>query len=91
MNKKLSKTALKRYKQWLALKYPICQICNQKQAQDAHHLRFGCYGADKDDTSLIAVDRECHEWCHQNKHESQEKYEHIAKENWEKYANAHRS
>jgi len=26
-----------------------------------------------------------------NKHESQEKYEHIAKENWEKYANANRS
>jgi len=84
---KLSKKALKQYKAYLAQEYPLCQICNQKQAQDAHHLRFGCYGAGKDDTSLIAVCRKCHEWSHANKHESQERYEHIAKENWEKYTN----
>ena len=87
MSLRLSKKEYQRYVAWLNYTFKVCQICNQKQAQDAHHLRFGCYGADKDDTSLITVCRDCHEWCHQNKHESQEKYEHIAKNNWEKYTN----
>jgi len=82
---KLSKPALRRYVAWLALEHPICQICNKRPSVDAHHLIFGCYGADKNDTKLIAVCRKCHEYCHANKHESQHKYLEIANSNWSKY------
>ena len=82
---RLSKSNLKQYQQHLAETYPICQVCHEKPTQDLHHLFFGCYGADKDDTSLIAVCRDCHEWLHKNKHEGQEKFKWLAKDNWEGY------
>ena len=63
----------------------MCQICNNDIVSDAHHLLYGSYGADKADESVIAVCRSCHEWCHANKKESQEKYMHIAQKNWEKH------
>ena len=85
MSKKLSKPALKKYRQWLALEYPLCQICHKQPIADAHHLLFGCYGADKDDSSQIAVCRDCHNYCHANKKESQDKYLEIAKNNFKRY------
>ena len=85
MSHRLSKKEYRRYVAWLNYTFKVCQICNQKQAQDAHHLRFGCYGADKDDTSLIAVCRDCHNWCHKNKQESKDKYKDIASSNWRSY------
>ena len=29
--------------------------------------------------------RECHQWCHAHKHESIEKYEEVADENWQRF------
>lgn len=62
--------------------FDTCQICHKEHIADFHHLFYGSYGADKDDRTLIGVCRECHEWCHANKVKSQERYEHIAQDNW---------
>lgn len=59
-----------------------CQICHKNNIEEFHHLFFGSYGADKDDRTIIGVCRECHDYCHKHKKESQERYEHIAQENW---------
>ena len=82
--KRLSKSAMRAYILWMNDKHPLCQICGDT-ADDLHHLFYGRYGADKDDKTLISVCRKCHEFCHQHKKESQEKYEHIVKNNWEKF------
>lgn len=80
--KRLSKSDNLRFRQWLCESFSRCQICGVRPPQDCHHLKFGAYGADKDDKTQIAVCYDCHCWCHKNKHESQEKYMHIAEENW---------
>ena len=59
-----------------------CQICHKNNIEEFHHLFFGSYGADKDDRTLIGVCRECHEWCHSNKHQSQRDYKKVADLNW---------
>lgn len=82
-DRKLSKTQFDKYLSHLVNKEPNCQICHSK-AVEAHHLIFGAY---KDDKTIISVCRECHQWCHANKHESIEKFMHIAQENWKAYAN----
>lgn len=76
---------LKYKREFLAETYPACQICGWRRAVEAHHVVYGCYGANKDDRKQISVCRECHLWCHANKHESIEKFESLADENWEKY------
>jgi len=80
--KRLTKYENLKFRQWLNENIRLCQICRTKPPQDPHHLKFGASGADKDDKTQIAVCRECHEWCHKNKHESQDKYMHIAEENY---------
>ena len=70
---------------WLAGYAPVCQVCNAQRAIEAHHLYFGCYGADKDDTRLLSVCRECHMWCHRNKKLSQARFGALAIDNWETY------
>lgn len=82
---KLPKAENLKFRQFLAYEYPICQICGKAPSDDAHHVVFGCYGADKDDRKQIAVCRACHDWCHEHKHESIEKYEELADENWAEY------
>lgn len=62
--------------------FDTCQICHKAHISEYHHLFFGSYGADKDDRTLIGVCRKCHEWCHKHKKKSQERYEHIAQDNW---------
>lgn len=62
-----------------------CQICKKNEIDDMHHLLFGSYGADKDDRTIIGVCRECHEWCHKHKHESQARYMFIADRNWKAF------
>jgi hypothetical protein len=85
---KLSKNKLKNYQMYLADKYPLCQIratgCTV-QVQDTHHLFYGCFGADKDDTSLICVCRNCHEWAHKNKKLSQKVFSNRVKKNWDNF------
>jgi len=46
----------------------MCQLCLVNQADDFHHPFFGRQGADKDDTKLTAVCRNCHSECHALKH-----------------------
>lgn len=80
--KRLSKSENLRFRQWLCESFSRCQICGVNPPQDPHHLFFGAFGANKDDRTQIAVCRECHDYCHKHKKESQERYEHIAQENW---------
>lgn len=84
---KLSKAENLKFRQFLVYEYPVCQICGKAPSDDAHHVRYGCYGADKDDRKQIAVCRACHDWCHEHKRESIEKYEELADENWAEYQN----
>ena len=79
--RRLPKEEYKRYCEYLANKYPMCQICGAK-AVDSHHLVFGAY---KDDRTLLNTCRACHEWCHKNKHESIEKYTELGERNWQEY------
>ena len=84
-SKKLPNKLFQNYHIFLAIEYPECQICGEDIAVDHHHLFYGSFGADKDDRCLIAVCRRCHEWCHRNKRESQDKYKEIAYRNWREF------
>ena len=55
--KRLSKSENLRFRQWLCESFSRCQICGVNPPQDAHHLSYGSYGADKDDRTQIAVCR----------------------------------
>lgn len=81
---KLSKTEMKEYQTWMSIHEPLCQICGCV-GDDLHHLFYGCRGADKDDRYLLTVCREHHKWCHDNKKESQARYNEITKQNWENF------
>lgn len=82
---KLSRAENLKFRQFLAYEHPVCQICGKAPSDDANHVVFGCYGADKDDSKQIAVCRECHQWCHAHKKGSIEKYEEVADENWQRF------
>lgn len=82
-NKRLSDNA--EYRKWLSYNIKVCQICRIRPTEDAHHLSYGCYGADKNDATQICVCRVCHEWCHRTKRLSQERYMHIAEDNYKNY------
>ena len=82
---RLSKEEYKKYTIYLADTFPICQMCNVLPSEDCHHLGYGSYGADKDDKSLIAVCRHCHEYAHKNKAETQELYADVVESNWREY------
>lgn len=56
---RLSKAEFEKFKNFLAYEHPMCQICGQAPSVEPHHVKFGCYGADKDDRKLIAVCRAC--------------------------------
>lgn len=84
-SKRLSKQENENFREFLAETYPACQICGWRRAVEAHHVVYGCYGANKDDRKQISVCRECHLWCHANKKESIEKFESLADENWREY------
>ena len=83
--KRLTKSENIRFRNWIFDNVKTCQICQAKPPEDNHHLNYGCYGADKNDTVQIAVCRACHMWCHSNKRISQQRYEHIARNNWKRY------
>lgn len=85
-SKKLPKAENISYRQWLQENITVCQICGIRQPEDAHHLNYGSYGADKDDKTQIAVCRVCHIWLHANKRKGIERYSHIAQDNWSAYA-----
>ncbi len=74
---RLSKSEYKAYSLWVWEQYPICEICQSASTDDVHHLKYGSY---KDDSSIYPVCRSCHEYCHQNKQESQELYLDKAKQ-----------
>lgn len=79
---RLKKSEMKKWLTWLADYAPVCQACNKQQAVEAHHLYYGAY---KNDTLLISVCRDCHNWCHANKKISQKRFDKTVKTNWEKY------
>ena len=86
--KRLQKKELEKYQFWLKENYPQCQAqlngC-EHETIEAHHVLFGSFGADKDDKTVIAVCRSCHEFCHKNKALSKELFLHVARENWKQY------
>lgn len=87
-DKKLPSKELQQYQFWLKENHPQCQAklngC-EHQTIEAHHVLFGSFGADKDDTRLISVCRACHCWCHAHKKLSQELLLHVAEFNWMQY------
>ena len=89
--KRLEKKELQQYQYWLKETYPKCQAqlngC-EHETIEAHHVLFGSFGADKDDTLLMCVCRACHMWCHSNKKLSQELFLHVAISNWKQYGGA---
>jgi len=89
--KRLEKKDMERYKQWIKNTHPTCQInlCGDgSETVEAHHVLFGCWGADKDDRFLVASCRACHEWAHAHKKHSQALLLHVARENWKQYGGA---
>ena len=46
---RLSKAEFEKFKNFLAYEHPVCQICRQAPSVEPHHVKFGRYGADKDD------------------------------------------
>ena len=85
--KRMGKDELQRYRAWLFLTHPICQICNVNPASEAHHAVYGRFGADKDDRTLVAACRECHYNIHHGGGVpmSREAIEGIGWANWAEY------
>lgn len=80
---RISVDVMSSFRNFIAEKsFDTCQICHKEHIAEFHHLFYGSYGADKDDRTLIGVCRECHEWCHKNKHQSQRDYKKVADLNW---------
>ena len=88
-DKKLPSKELQQYQFWLKENHQKCQAklhgC-EHEAIESHHVLFGCYGADKDDTTMLRVCRSCHQWAHKNKALSQELFLHVAHKNWADYS-----
>lgn len=86
--KRLEAKDMIKYKAWIKQNYPTCQaqlkVC-EHETIEAHHVLFGCYGADKDDRYLLATCRSCHDWCHAHKTLSRELLLHVAESNWKQY------
>ncbi len=45
----------------------MCQICHSAPLAEMHHSLFGCYGADKDDRSIVGTCLQCHIDMHKDK------------------------
>ncbi|ADV47044.1 HNH endonuclease [Nitratifractor salsuginis] len=87
----MSKQALADYRAWLFDNHPVCQVCGMEMAQEAHHSKYGYFGAKKDDRSLVAVCRECHYQIHHGRRgvcKSRKEIEEIGEANWTEYQNA---
>lgn len=66
----------------------ICQLCGVASGDDFHHSKWGKYGADKIDSSVVLVCRTCHSNCHKDKHgELNTLAVEIGENNWERYSN----
>jgi len=66
----------------------VCQLCEEREGDDYHHCRWGCYGASKDDTCQALVCRKCHEICHSSKHGLyNQRAEKIGDANWKEHTN----
>ena len=83
--KRMSKPDYRKYRNWLTdCTDGTCQICGY-QADDMHHTSYGCYGADKDDRSIIAVCRDCHDVLHADRDRNEAAKE-IGRGNWAVYS-----
>ena len=78
-NRRLPKEEYQRYYAYIMAKYPICQVCDSNHSIEAHHTLYGAY---KDDKTLVAVCRQCHQIVHSNKHKWEKLLLPIAKKNW---------
>ena len=66
--KKLSKSEYRQYCDFILDQADgVCQYCNQAAIAEFHHTKFGRYGADKDDRSIIGVCLQCHLDLHANR------------------------
>ena len=77
--RRLPKEEYQRYYAYILDRYPICQVCESNYAIEAHHTLYGAY---KDDKTLIAVCRQCHQIAHSNKHKWEKLLLPIAYLNW---------
>ena len=85
---RLSRRELHDYREWLFDTHPICQVCGAAMAEEAHHAKYGHFGAKKDDRSLIAICRECHYQIHHGRRgvcKTRREIEEIGEANWSKY------
>lgn len=83
---RMTKKELREYHLWLVENYPMCQDadCNNI-ANDHHHVIYGRFGADKDDSIQINLCNKHHRWAHNNKKESQERYKFMGETNYLEY------
>ncbi len=69
----------------------ICQLCNSHAIDDMHHSKFGCFGANKDDRSLVGICRSCHSAIHdKGNKKKRERAVKIGEENWKGFCNENR-
>lgn len=80
-DRRLSKSAYKKYKEYLADLHFTCQICGEV-ADDTHHVLFGAY---KDDRTLVSLCRKHHEEAHKDKKTWERVLLPIANYNWKIY------
>ena len=62
-NKRFSKSDFKEYENHI-LEIGECQLCGSYDLDKPHHAKFGNFGADKDDKSLINICVKCHRLIH---------------------------
>ena len=85
---RLPKTQLNDYREWLFETHPICQVCGLATATEAHHSKYGYFGAKKDDRSLVAICHPCHYQIHHGTKgvcKTRKEIEAIGSRNWEEY------
>ena len=63
-NKKMSFKKFCEYRSWLFLEFPVCQICGDHASCEAHHAKYGMFGADRDDRYIVALCHPCHHEIH---------------------------
>ena len=90
-SRRMSAKELSKYRNWLFLEFPVCQICGEHASCEAHHAKYGRSGADKDDRSLVALCHPCHHEIHHGKGGyakigiTREEVERIGELNYERY------
>jgi hypothetical protein len=63
--KKLQKSEIRKYTDWIHDRQGGKCFCGcGRPIDEYHHAKYGSFGADKDDRSLVGISRECHYAIH---------------------------